>query len=987
MTILMKGFKTIFKLLATLLMLSIFNQVSAQDSCTFRLRLYDRYGDGWDDSQLYIRTGNNAERAFTHDGAGGVEADSIRLYDIRVKTGDTIVVRYEPQGEYQNEIKFAFFNNAGEPLIASGPTPLSGIIFRSRVKCISCGSPRNFKVNSVRALTTTLQWDPSLIGFQPTYRIEWDSVAFTPGTGTAKNSGLTTDTFAILPGLVETTRYFAYVRTTCNPATDTSGWVGPVSFRTDTAVNVGISAIVGPISRCDLGTDSVKVKIKNFGGAPIGLIPFNYSVNGVKAPVSMPTDGLYTGVISKDSTATIAFKAIYNFSLPGEYNIAAWTEVKTDRNKRNDTFRTTVVRPRQITTLPYQQDFENGKDTWQKSDSIGNSTWELATPRYRFIQGAAGGTKSWTTAADTSYRNSDTSYLLSPCFNFSAQTADPRINFALNFYTEPQFDGGWLEGSIDGGKSWSKIGSRNSGGINWYNDTIRGTNFDLWTGTSRPGWRISQHTLTGMAGKRDVRLRFGFRADVSTNIAFDGIAIDNIAVVAAQAVDLAMDSVGRVDKSDCGSIRDSIILRLFNFGTTAQSSYSVSYRIDNNAAITEDVRTVNVLPGRSTLYKFQAAANTLLASGTHTIKAWVNHASDDIRVNDTASMTFFISPPTKGNTVFNFDNLVAPQYWSGIRARLGRGGHGNAPTNGYGFENIFTDTAIVNGDTIITPNAQLFDVTTNKFGPVRADDSIKYDYRFVNEISPFNAYDLTNKDTLRVMIAKECDNDWVVIDRVFRSNHTPTTLYRTRSLSLKQFAGQTIKIRFQVTSDITTFDGYFIDFDNFIYQSVCPTSFGATANIKRANIGQANGSIAVKIARGAAPFTYKWSNNATTDSIGGLAVGEYMVSITDANGCTDVQTFKVDFVSATFETGSAISKVTLRPNPTSDNAVLDVELSKITDARVQIINLVGQVLSEQISRQTDKAQFELDLRGRPAGIYLIRITADNKTHVARLVKQ
>ena len=981
MTILMKGFKTIFKLLATLLMFLIVDQVSAQDSCTFRLRLYDRQGDGWDDSQLYIRTGNNAERAFTHDGVVGIDADSIRLYNIRVKTGDTIVVRYEPQGEYQNEIRFALFNNASETLISSGPSPLGGIIYKSRIKCIACGSPRNFKVNSVRALTTTLQWDPSIVGFQPTYRIEWDSIAFTPGIGTAKNSGLTTDTFAILPGLVETTRYFAYVKAICNPATDTSGWVGPVSFRTDTAVNVGISAIVGPISRCDLGTDSVRVKIKNFGGAPIGLIPFTYSVNGVKAPVSMPTDGLYTGVISKDSTATIAFKAIYNFSNPGEYNIAAWTEVKTDRNKRNDTFRLTVVRPLQITTLPYQQNFESGKDTWQKSDTIGNSTWEWATPRYRFIKGAAGGTKCWTTAADTSYRDSDTSYLLSPCFDFSSQTADPRINFALNFYTERQFDGGWLEGSNDGGKSWFKIGSRTSGGINWYNDTIRNSNFELWTGTSRPGWRIAQHTLTGMAGKRDARLRFGFRADVSNNIAFDGIAIDNIAVAAAPAIDLAIDSIGKVDISDCGSTKDTIVLKIFNFSTTAQSSYAVSYSIDNGAFITEQVRTVNILPGKFAIYKFQASANTLLSAGTHTIRASVTHASDNITVNDTATTTFFISPATKGNTVFNFDNLVSPQYWSGIRASLGRGGHGNAFTNGYGFENIYKDTTANP-----VPNSRLFDVTTNKFGPVRTDDSIKYDYRFVNEISPFNAYNLTNKDTLRVMVA-ECDNNWIVIDKVFQSNHTPTTLYRTRSLSLKQFAGQTIRIRFQVTSEINTFTGYFIDFDNFIYQSVCPNSFGTTANIKRANVGQANGSIAVKTSIGKAPFTYKWSNNAITDSIAGLTVGEYTVSITDANGCTDVQTFKVDFVSATFEAGSAISKVTLRPNPTSDNAVLDVELNKITDARVQIINLVGQVLSEQISRQTDKAQFELDLSSHPAGIYLIRITADNKTHVARLVKQ
>ena len=981
----MVGFKTILKTLATTLMLFIFGQALAQDSCTFRLRLYDRYGDGWDDSQLYIKTGDNAERAFTHDGAGRTDADSIRLYDVLVKVGDTIVVRYEPQGLSQNEIRFALFNNAGEQLFALGVNPRSGVVYASRVKCATCGPPLNLKVHSVRAFTTTLQWNASLVGFQPNYRIEWDSVNFTPGTGIAKNSGSTNDTFAILQGLAETTRYFAYVRVACGDGRDTSGWIGPVSFKTDTAVNVGISAIVGPIGRCDLTVDSVRVKIKNYGGAPISLVPFKYSVNGVNVPISMPTDGFYTGVISKDSAATIAFKAIYDFSNPGEYNIAAWTEVKGDKNPRNDTFKLTLVRPRLITQLPYQQDFEAGKDTWQKSDNIGNSTWEWATPRYRFIQGAASGTKSWTTAADTSYRNADTSYLLSPCFDFSAQTADPLINFALNFYTEPRSDGAWLEGSTNGGESWVKIGSRTTG-VNWYNDSLRSQNFQVWTGTNRPGWRIAQHALTAMAGKPNCRLRFAFKSDNVNNINYDGIAIDNIAIASAQAIDLAIDSVGHTDISDCGNIKDTIAMRILNLGNTAQSSYSVSYRIDNNPVVTEEVRTINIAPNSSIAYKFQTLANTMLAAGTHTIKTWVNLAADNIRVNDTAYTTFFIAPAIKGNTVFNFENLTPPQYWTGIRAGIGRGGHGNLSSNSYGFGNILSDTVSRNGQILVTPNAQLFEVITNKFGPVRIEDSLLFDYRFVNDIS-FGAYDLITQDTLRVMVATDCDNNWTVIDKIFRSNHTPTTAYRTKSLSLKQFEGRIIKIRLQMTSEINTFEGYFIDIDNVTYKSICPTSFGATATIKKAGIGQSNGSIAVKTNSGKAPIIYKWNTGATTDSIGNLAVGEYTLTLTDANGCTDVQTFKIDVVSSTFDANSTISKVTLRPNPTSDNAYIDIELNKITDARVQILNLMGQVISEQVSRQSDKAQFEIDLSNRPAGIYLVRITADNKTYVTRLVKQ
>lgn len=49
--------------------------------------------------------------------------------------------------------------------------------------------------------------------------------------------------------------------------------------------------------------------------------------------------------------------------------------------------------------------------------------------------------------------------------------------------------------------------------------------------------------------------------------------------------------------------------------------------------------------------------------------------------------------------------------------------------------------------------------------------------------------------------------------------------------------------------------------------------------------GQQSGAVALTITGGVAPYTYKWSNGATSKDISGLTAGNYSVIITDSKGC------------------------------------------------------------------------------------------------------
>ena len=74
--------------------------------------------------------------------------------------------------------------------------------------------------------------------------------------------------------------------------------------------------------------------------------------------------------------------------------------------------------------------------------------------------------------------------------------------------------------------------------------------------------------------------------------------------------------------------------------------------------------------------------------------------------------------------------------------------------------------------------------------------------------------------------------------------------------------------------------------------------------------GSSTGAIDISVTGGTSPYTYLWSNTATTQDLSGIGAGTYSVTVTDANGCEDsLQDIEVDDPSSLDVTATLITNM------------------------------------------------------------------------------
>jgi hypothetical protein len=176
---------------------------------------------------------------------------------------------------------------------------------------------------------------------------------------------------------------------------------------------------------------------------------------------------------------------------------------------------------------------------------------------------------------------------------------------------------------------------------------------------------------------------------------------------------------------------------------------------------------------------------------------------------------------------------------------------------------------------------------------------------------------------------------------------------------------------------------------SFTIESLCPASLGLST-ISNPTIGDntTGGSAEVMATGGVAPYTYSWSNGATTNSVFNLAGDSttYTVMVTDANGCTDMAdvTIATIYMVGT-ENLEGLTNLVLSPNPAKDYAQLNINFNKSVDLTVRIVDVTGRVLDTRNAGNTMSEQMRFDVSNFAQGVYFMQITANGQTTTQRFV--
>lgn len=149
--------------------------------------------------------------------------------------------------------------------------------------------------------------------------------------------------------------------------------------------------------------------------------------------------------------------------------------------------------------------------------------------------------------------------------------------------------------------------------------------------------------------------------------------------------------------------------------------------------------------------------------------------------------------------------------------------------------------------------------------------------------------------------------------------------------------------------------------------------------------GSSNGIAFIAMSGGTPPYSYFWSNGATTPSATGLAAATYLVVVTDANNCVYNTAVTVPLVAGINYLNAGITSAEVFPNPAHNNFNIKLELQNATPIELNLYAVNGSKVYSELIAQTMTLNKQLSFGTIEKGVYFLEIKTDKGMIQKRIV--
>jgi len=340
--------------------------------------------------------------------------------------------------------------------------------------------------------------------------------------------------------------------------------------------DVMVTRLIAPDTfTCAPGNATITIRLKNTTSTTFNNVPVYYRINN-----GSPVSGTI-GTLTANSETDYSFTTLADLSLPRTYDIDAWVELSGDDYPINDSINNQFVHSSPlINTFPYLERFETNNGYWF-TDTMSYSSWRWGVPVKTLMNRSASESNGWFNTLNSIYKQNESSYLYSPCFNLSSLT-QPVLSFSHISQQEDNCNCDYhtLEYSTDNGNTWQRLTAVN--GTNWFDSSAN----QSWRRNIQR-WHVSSTEVPNAA---TIRFRFFLSSDELTQR--EGVGIDDIHIfekatiyTGANVLNINQTVTGNnwSNFSSGGNLVASINPLGQNLGATDVSVYIHSGAVRNNS--------------------------------------------------------------------------------------------------------------------------------------------------------------------------------------------------------------------------------------------------------------------------------------------------------------------------------------------------------------------------------------------------------------------